>query len=316
MTTNSPPIASGAVAGTAEAPKGGARADFPAFFREFFARTVRSVEAIAGTAAEDIAQEAFIAAMVDWDRVVTLDAPDAWVRLVAKRIAWRRRHREISRQDLQAAALPPVTPTAHDETLPMDLEVALRGLPARQRAVVQLHYLGGRSVSEVAEILGCTESSAKTSLHRARERLAETMSGLAGRWISERRWAVDDIVDRMRETNDATHVDIVLSELPDGPSRWAFTLDHGVYGIDSDSGGSLDHGRYRIIGKSIVLTPWDLSGTVLLTPVIDGGRARFALTANTTAPTRDVPDEVYLRLLLASGPFTWTGSGRRSSPPV
>lgn len=129
MTTNQPTTTSGAIASATDAPHGVAHPDFASFFRAFFARTVRSVEAIAGSSAEDVAQEAFIAALLDWDRVVSLEAPDAWIRLVAKRIAWRRRHRDIGRREFEASAIPPMPPV-HDETLTIDLQVALRGLPA------------------------------------------------------------------------------------------------------------------------------------------------------------------------------------------
>jgi RNA polymerase sigma-70 factor (ECF subfamily) len=58
---------------------------------------------------------------------------------------------------------------------PVDLDVlrAVRELPSSQRAAVALFYLEDRPVSEVAEILSCSEMTAKVHLHRARKRLAE-----------------------------------------------------------------------------------------------------------------------------------------------
>jgi DNA-directed RNA polymerase specialized sigma24 family protein len=52
-----------------------------------------------------------------------------------------------------------------------DLQRALLALPPNQRAAVVLHYLEGRPVAEVAEILGCATPTARVHLHRARKRL-------------------------------------------------------------------------------------------------------------------------------------------------
>jgi RNA polymerase sigma-70 factor (ECF subfamily) len=286
--------------------------DFASFYGTQFARTARSVEAIAGTAAEDVAQEALIAALARWDHVAALKAPDAWVRLVARRIAWRRRGREMSRWDREAAAIPPAT-VSYDHALSIDLHRAIRGLPGRQRAAIQLHYLADVSVTDVAEILRCRESAAKIWLYRARERLAESLMGHRGRWVSERRWGVDDIVASMRQAKDAAFTDIVLDEVQTRNARWVFTLHDGAYRIETDDGEHLDHGRYRPRGGSIVLTPWNHSGIIQLAPTIDGGRARFSLVSDTTAPTRGVPDEVYLRLLLGADSFAWKGIDREPS---
>ena len=55
----------------------------------------------------------------------------------------------------------------------IDLWNAVRTLPPRQRAVVALYYLEDMSVSEVADIVGCSQSTVSVHLHRARHRLAE-----------------------------------------------------------------------------------------------------------------------------------------------
>ncbi len=53
-----------------------------------------------------------------------------------------------------------------------DLEVALRALPAKQRAAVALHYYEDLSAEEVGVLLGCSASTVRTHLLRARARLA------------------------------------------------------------------------------------------------------------------------------------------------
>lgn len=275
--------------------------DYAAFFRAHFSATVRHVESMVGTAAEDVAQEAFLAALTSWERVARLEAPDGWVRLVARRIAWRHRHRELSRRAIESAAAGPAA--AYDEALALDLGQAIQGLPDRQRAAILLYYVADRSVGDVAVILGCSESAAKVWLHRARQRLADSLLGHRGRWVTERRWDVDAIVARMRATGDGGQIETVLSEVPVDSARWALTLDSGSYLIEGIGGPRLDWGRYRVRARSLVLTPWNKSGSVVLAPTLDGGRARYSLISDTTAPTRGVPDEVYLRLLLGADTF-------------
>jgi RNA polymerase sigma factor (sigma-70 family) len=60
---------------------------------------------------------------------------------------------------------------------PADVDVlrAIRDLSGMQRAAVVLFYFEDRPLAEVADMLGCTESTARVHLHRARKRLAEIL---------------------------------------------------------------------------------------------------------------------------------------------
>ena len=53
------------------------------------------------------------------------------------------------------------------------LERAVDQLSRRQRQVILLHYLADLSVGDVARVLGLSEGSVKTHLHRARSALRE-----------------------------------------------------------------------------------------------------------------------------------------------
>ncbi len=53
----------------------------------------------------------------------------------------------------------------------ISVQAALARLPLRQRAAVVLRYLGGLSVSEVAQAMGCAEGTVKATLHAALQRL-------------------------------------------------------------------------------------------------------------------------------------------------
>lgn len=121
-------------------------------------------------AARDVTQEAFIQLLRHWRKVSRYERPDAWVRRVAIRIAVRQ-SRKLSRQ--RSAEVEPIAPP-HVQMDP-DVVREVRALPAMQRAAVVLFYFEDRPVSEIAEILDCSPSTAKVHLHRARKTLAERL---------------------------------------------------------------------------------------------------------------------------------------------
>ncbi len=141
--------------------------------------TYRLTYAILGDPAEarDAAQEAYVAA---WRRIRDLrdaDRYDAWFQRIAvnaARMAHRgRRRREVREIPASRVAgvadLPSVaSPAERDGRL---LGAALTQLPVEQRSVLALHYLEGRSVAELADILGIPVGTVKSRLHAARRTL-------------------------------------------------------------------------------------------------------------------------------------------------
>ena len=126
-------------------------------------------------AAEDIAQDAFLAAHKQWDRVAFYDKPEAWVRRVVSNLSvsfFRTRLREasaIARLKSPGAYLPelPETDASFWKTV--------RSLPRRQAQSLALHYLEDRAVADIAEILGCSPSTVKVHLHNGRATLARKL---------------------------------------------------------------------------------------------------------------------------------------------
>ena len=148
------------------------------YMREYFA-VVGLAYALSGSrwAAEDLAQEAFIAAHRDWDRISMYDRPGAWVRRVVANLsvsAFRRRVAEakaLARIAFgQAAEVPDL---ASDDP---EFWAAIRALPRRQAHVVALHYLEDRSIAEVAEILDVTHGTVERHLHDGRVALARRLA--------------------------------------------------------------------------------------------------------------------------------------------
>jgi RNA polymerase sigma factor (sigma-70 family) len=145
--------------------------DYEAFFAEHHQAVVRGLTlALADRArAEDAAQDAFAKAYRQWKRVAMMDRPVAWVYVVALNGA-----RKELRRD-QAAPVPDLTGPAADHAAASAVKVSVREaldvLAPRQRVAIVLRYLGDLQVTEVAKAMGCSEGTAKATLHTALAKL-------------------------------------------------------------------------------------------------------------------------------------------------
>ncbi len=151
------------------------REPFDAFFRREIRPLIGLAYALSGSAiaAEDIAQEAMLAAYRRWDHVARLDQPGAWVRRVVANQAVSTLRRRVAEAKSLARLAVHRQPVSAPE-LPADGEwvwAAVRRLPRRQAQVVALHYYDQLSMPEIARILGCSKESVNTHLRRARATL-------------------------------------------------------------------------------------------------------------------------------------------------
>lgn len=148
---------------------------FEAFYEREYRAVVGLAYALSGSryAAEDITQDAFVAAHRAWEKVGMYDRPGAWVRRVVSNISvsqFRKRTREaraLARIALrQSNALPALPEPDHE------FWQHVRALPKRQAQAIALYYLEDRPVAEIAEILDCAENTVKVHLHKGRKALA------------------------------------------------------------------------------------------------------------------------------------------------
>jgi RNA polymerase sigma-70 factor (ECF subfamily) len=153
-------------------PGAGGAERFEAFYVRDYHAVVRLAYALSGSrlVAEDIAQDAFLRAFRDWERIRN---PSAWVR----KVTVRRAGRAVRRRFLEARALARMLAgqgPAVSELPEEDAEVwrAVRALPRRQAQVIALRYVADASVAEIARTLGLAEGTVKAQLHRGRQSLA------------------------------------------------------------------------------------------------------------------------------------------------
>ncbi|MEV0597522.1 SigE family RNA polymerase sigma factor [Nonomuraea cavernae] len=129
-------------------------------------------------AAEDLVQAALAKLAAKWHRV---NAPEAYVRQIMYRqqVSW---WRTIGRRGEVVQAVPPDRPGkdhTHQSELHMVLRGALARLTPRQRAVLVLRYLEDLPEDRVAEALGCSIGTVRSTTHRSLARLRQIAPELA-----------------------------------------------------------------------------------------------------------------------------------------
>jgi RNA polymerase sigma-70 factor (sigma-E family) len=149
-------------------------------FRDYVAERrpvlLRTATRLAGdrAEAEDLLQSALAKTYVAWDRIQDRAAVDGYVRraMVNTQISWwRRRKLDVYPTD----RLPDRPVQDHTDRSEMRdaLGRALDRLPERQRIAVMLRYYEDMSEREIAEALGVSVGTVKSTVSRAMTRLRE-----------------------------------------------------------------------------------------------------------------------------------------------
>ncbi|RKF22863.1 RNA polymerase sigma factor [Micromonospora globbae] len=146
---------------------------FDEFYRSTRQRLLRYVYLLTGDLAEtqDAVQEAYMRAWQRWSTVSGYADPEAWMRVVAARLAisrWRSLRRRLQAHVRHGG--PGVVPPPGTETV--EVVTALRQLPEDQRVTIALYYLMGMPVAEVARELDVPLGTVKARLSRGRSALA------------------------------------------------------------------------------------------------------------------------------------------------
>jgi RNA polymerase sigma factor (sigma-70 family) len=149
---------------------------FEAFYMREYHAVVGLAYALSGnrSIAEDLAQEAFLAAHRNWGRIGRYEQPGAWVRRVVANLsvsAFRRRVAEAK----ALVRLGEREPLVELEASDLEFWRVVRSLPKRQAQVVALHYLEDRPIAEIAEVLEMAPGTVKKHLFDGRRALAHRL---------------------------------------------------------------------------------------------------------------------------------------------
>jgi RNA polymerase sigma-70 factor (ECF subfamily) len=146
----------------------------------FLLRTTNQTELV-----EDAVQDAFIRVLKNIDRFDERYRFSTWLFTIARRLLLNslQKKRPLNAGDWLDAASSSVmelsaeTADASDREFAAEiLDGAMETLTPHQREIVILYHHKGRSVHQVADLLGMPEGTIKSHLHRARRRMRDWMS--------------------------------------------------------------------------------------------------------------------------------------------
>jgi RNA polymerase sigma factor (sigma-70 family) len=155
---------------------------FEAFFREHYPAVVAVAFGVVGDAqaAQDVAQDVFIAALRRFPEPDGSGHAAGWVRVAAAHLALnaiRGERRRDRRQQLSGVLVAPAGPeeTVLDHESRMEVRRALRRLPRRAATVLVLRH-NGLSYAEVAQAMNVKVGHVGTMLRRAESALRKELS--------------------------------------------------------------------------------------------------------------------------------------------
>jgi RNA polymerase sigma-70 factor (ECF subfamily) len=149
--------------------------DLEALFRHHWPRAYRAAYLVVhdSAAAEDIAQEAFLAAVRALDRFDRRRPFGPWLhRIVVNRAIDWSRARALRRESGEAALELVAAPAAPDNPHSRTLVAALAELSPEHRAVIVLRHLLEYTPGEIADLLGLPRGTVNSRLRRGLDELA------------------------------------------------------------------------------------------------------------------------------------------------
>lgn len=118
--------------------------------------------------AQDVVHDVLLKAQQQWERISQADNPHAYVRrmLANEVVSWRRKWSRIeARPDHHLDRLVPDHATHIERRDALLREIAV--LPIKQRAALVMRFFEDMPDSEIADVLGCSESTVRVHVHRA-----------------------------------------------------------------------------------------------------------------------------------------------------
>lgn len=136
-----------------------------------------------GAEAEDLFQEALMAAHRNWPELKRMDNPEAWVFRVARNLAINQGKRRGTERRVLGALSPGMEASPADRVAVSEaqqrISTALAGLPEPEREAVSLKIWAGLSWVEIGRLLDVSEDTAARLFARGLKALAPSLADLA-----------------------------------------------------------------------------------------------------------------------------------------
>ena len=120
--------------------------------------------------AEDVFQEAMLAALGAYEKVRDPASVRSWLFSIAARKAIDA-HRARARAPEPVAELDPASPTAEAAIVDDAIWEPVRRLPSKQRQAVTLRFVGDLSYREIAHVMQTSDAAARRNVFEALKRL-------------------------------------------------------------------------------------------------------------------------------------------------
>jgi RNA polymerase sigma-70 factor (ECF subfamily) len=125
--------------------------------------------------ARDLVQDCFLRVIERGRWPAEERAAERWLVRTLVNLCRDRARRSAVRRAFTASALAEARAPRNDPDSDLSVRAAVGALPMRQRAVIVLHELEGRSLEDVASLLGIAAVTARWHLHVARKALREAL---------------------------------------------------------------------------------------------------------------------------------------------
>lgn len=139
--------------------------------RRFFLNLTLGDEALS----DDLAQETFIKAYIELRSFRGMARFSTWLFRIGYNEFYSHKRREHATQGLDGIVEPHDNPIDASEA-GLDVKAAMALLNEVERTVVTLFYIDDMPLKQVAKVMNVKESTLRSHLHRAREKMARTLS--------------------------------------------------------------------------------------------------------------------------------------------
>lgn len=123
---------------------------------------------------DDLAQETFIKAYIELRSFRGMSRFGTWLFRIGYNEFYSYKRSEHATTDLNHAPERASSPVDSSE-ISMDVKVAMAQLSEIERTVVTLFYIDDMPVKQIATITGLNQSTLRSHLHRAKEKMAKTL---------------------------------------------------------------------------------------------------------------------------------------------